>query len=87
MALYWHQNFMRSNGGRLVSWKEYVEAICGRFGGHKDPLEKLTDLKQEGDLETYIRDFDILWNRVEIDERYVLICSCLLENTNLYKKF
>jgi hypothetical protein len=24
-------------------------------------------------LETYIRDFDILWNRVEIDERYVLI--------------
>ena len=73
MALYWHQNFMRSNGGRVVGWNEYVEAICGRFGGHKDPLEELKDLKQEGDLETYIKDFDILWNRAEIDERYALI--------------
>ena len=50
-----------------------MEAICGRFGGHKDPLEELKDLKQEGNLETYIRDFDILWNRTEIDERYALI--------------
>jgi hypothetical protein len=24
-------------------------------------------------LETYIKDFDILWNRAEIDERYALI--------------
>jgi hypothetical protein len=31
MTLYWHQNFMRSNGGRLVTYDEYVEAICGRF--------------------------------------------------------
>jgi len=47
-----------------------VEAICERFGGHKDPLDELKDLKQEGDLETSIKDFDILWNRAEIDERY-----------------
>jgi hypothetical protein len=73
MALYWHQNFMRSNGGRVVIWNEYVEAICRRFGGHKDPLEELKDLKQEGNLETYIKDFDILWNRAAIDERYALI--------------
>nr|TKR68966.1 hypothetical protein D5086_0000309060 [Populus alba] len=72
-ALYWHQNFMRSNGDRVVTWSEYVEAICGRFGGHKDPLEELKDLKQDGELEAYIKDFDVLWNRAEIDERYALI--------------
>ena len=64
---------MRSNGDRVVTWSEYVEAICGRFGGYKDPLEELKDLKQEGELEAYIKDFDILWNRAEIDERYALI--------------
>ena len=56
-----------------MTWKKYVEGLCGRFGGHKDPLEELKDLKQEADLETYIRDFDIIWNRAEIDERYTLI--------------
>nr|TKS06826.1 hypothetical protein D5086_0000120230 [Populus alba] len=73
MALYWHPNFMHSNSDKVVTWNEYVEAICERFGGHKDPLEELKDLKQEGELEVYIKDFDILWNRVEIDERYALI--------------
>ena len=34
-----------------------MEALYGRFGGHKDLLEELKDLKQEGDLETYIKDF------------------------------
>ena len=35
MVLYWHQNYMYSNGDRVVTWSEYVEAICGRFGGYK----------------------------------------------------
>jgi hypothetical protein len=90
MALYWHQNFMRSKGGQVVTWKEYVEGLCERFGGHKDPLEELKDLKQEGDLETYIRDFDILWNRAEIDERYALIFflgGLEIEIKNLVKMF
>jgi hypothetical protein len=61
MALYWHQNFMRSREGQLVSWNEYVEIMCSRFRrGHKDPLEELKDLRQLSDLETYIRDIDIL---------------------------
>ena len=73
MTLYWHQNFMWSSGGRVGTWNEYVEAICERFDGQKDLLEELKDLKQEGNLETYIKDFDILWNRVEIDEKYALV--------------
>ena len=63
MALCWHQNYMRSLGGQIVPWPEYVEALCCRFGGERNPLEELIELKQKNDLETYIKDFDILWNR------------------------
>jgi hypothetical protein len=51
-GLYWHQNFVRHHPE--VLWNEYIEALCCRFGGHKDPLEELKDLKQKADLETYI---------------------------------
>jgi hypothetical protein len=64
---------MRSLGGRVVSWSEYVEALCCRFGGEKNPLEELIELKQKNDLETYIKDFDILWNRSEISEKNALV--------------
>jgi hypothetical protein len=41
MALFWYQNYMRSLGGQEVTCKEYVEALCARFGGQRDPLEEL----------------------------------------------
>jgi hypothetical protein len=46
VALYWHQNFLRSLGNQKASWEDYVEAICYRFGGQQDPLEELMELKQ-----------------------------------------
>lgn len=54
MALFWYQNYMRSLGGQEVTWEEYVEAPCARFGGQKDPLKELMELRQVGNLETYI---------------------------------
>jgi hypothetical protein len=33
---------------------------CDERGGGKNPLEELIELKQKNDLETYIKDFDIL---------------------------
>lgn len=73
MALYWHQNFMKSEGGQIVSWSKYIEAICYRFGGQKDPLEEFKDPRQMEDLKVYTRDFDILWNMIEISEKQALI--------------
>ena len=70
-ALYWHQNFVRHRPD--VQWSEYIEALCCRFGGQKDPLEELKDLKQKADLETYIQEFDILWNRAKMTERQALV--------------
>jgi len=60
VALYWHQNFLRTLGDQKTSWEEYVEAICYRFGERQDPLEELMELRQSGELEEYIQAFDIL---------------------------
>ena len=64
---------MRSIGNQVVTWNDYVEALYYRFGGQKNPLKELKDLKHEGDLETYIQDFDMLWNRAEIIEKQALV--------------
>lgn len=63
----------KSKSDQRVTWGEYVEAICCRFGGQNDPLKELKDLRQMRDLESYIMDFDILWNKAEISEKQALI--------------
>ena len=73
VALYWHQNFLRTLGDQKTSWEEYVEAICYRFGERQDPLEELMELRQSGELEEYIQAFDILWNKAEINEKQALV--------------
>lgn len=50
-----------------------MEALCAKFGGQVDPLKELMDLRQTGNLEVYIQDFDILWNKAEINEKQVMI--------------
>ena len=90
MALYWHQNYTRNLEGQEVTWTEYVDALCCRFGGQKDPLEELTEHKQGGDLEGYIRDFDMLWNRAQISEKQALVFflgGLEIEIKNLVKMF
>ena len=90
IALYWHQNFMRNLNNHRVSWGEYVEALCNRFGGQRDPMEDLIDLKQVGTLETYIHDFDVLWNKAGIGEKQALVIflgGLELEIKNTVKMF
>uniref|UniRef100_A0A6N2MPH0 Ty3 transposon capsid-like protein domain-containing protein n=1 Tax=Salix viminalis TaxID=40686 RepID=A0A6N2MPH0_SALVM len=91
MALYWHQNYTMNLKGQEVTWTEYVEALCCRFGGQRDPLKELTEHKQEGgDLELYIKDFDELWNRAHISERQALMFflgGLEFEIKNLVKMF
>jgi len=73
MALYWHQNFTRSTRGRVATWEEYTEALCGRFSGQQDHLKELMELRQTGSLEAYIQDFDVLWNKANISERQAML--------------
>lgn len=62
---------MRSLGNQRVSWEEHVEALYYKFGGQTDLIDELIDLKQDGDFESYIYDFDIVWNKVNIGEKQV----------------
>jgi hypothetical protein len=90
VALYWHQNFLRSLGNQKASWEDYVEAIYYRFGGQQDPLEELMELKQQGELEEYIQEFDILWNKAEMSEKQALVIflgGLELEIKNTVKMF
>ena len=50
-------------------WKHYAAGL----GGGGNPLEELIELKQKNDLETYIKDFNILWNRSKISEKNALV--------------
>jgi hypothetical protein len=48
------------------------------------------ELRQQGDLEEYIQDFDILWNKAEINEKQALVIflgSMELEIKNTVKMF
>ena len=90
MALYWHQNYTRSLEGHELTWAEYVEDLCCRFGCQRNPLEELTEHRQEGDLEEYIKNFDELWNRAQISERQALVFflgGLEVEIKNLVKMF
>ncbi|KAJ6862568.1 hypothetical protein NC652_039424 [Populus alba x Populus x berolinensis] len=73
LELYWHQNYTKNLEGHEVTWVEYVDALCCWFGDQKDPLEELIEHKHEGDLEGYIRDFDMLWNRAQISKKQALV--------------
>jgi len=73
MALYWHQNFTQSLEDREATWEEYTEALCDRFGCQQNPLEELMELRQTDNLETYIQDFDILWNKADISEKQAMV--------------
>lgn len=72
------------------TWTEYVDALCCRFGGQRDPLEELTEHKQKGDLESYIKDFDMLWKMAQIIEKQALVFfleGLEIEIKNLVKMF
>jgi hypothetical protein len=60
-------------GRQETTWADYVEALCYRFGGQKNPLEELTEHKQAGELEGYIKEFDMLWNRAQVSEKQALV--------------
>ena len=71
MALYWHQNYTRNLEGNEVTWAEYVDALCCRFGGSKGSGTHRT--QGGGKLEEYIRDFDVLWNKAQISKKQALV--------------
>lgn len=75
-----------------------MDALCSRFRGQKNPSEELMELRQVGNLETYIQNFDMLSNRAEVNEKSALVffirglgveiknLAKLQENTLIYRR-
>jgi hypothetical protein len=63
-ALVWFQELKANN--EVSPWKDFVRAIQIRLGRglYNDPIETLSKLKQEGSLEDYKNQFDILTLKV-----------------------
>lgn len=64
-ALVWFQELKASN--TISSWPEFVEVIQTRFGrgSSYDPMENLSNLKQDALLEDYKNKFDMLALKVQ----------------------
>lgn len=74
-ALVWFQELKASN--EVSSWTDFVLVIQIRFGQgpYDDPMEALSKLKQEGSLEEYKNQFDILALKVHrLPDEHKLNC-------------
>jgi hypothetical protein len=74
-ALVWFQELKASN--EITTWTDFVRAIQIRFGRgpYDDPMETLSKLKQDGSLDDYKNQFDILALKVQcLPDEYKLSC-------------
>jgi uncharacterized lipoprotein YddW (UPF0748 family) len=51
---------MKSLGGRLCHGQSIYRPYVAGLEGDRNPLKELIKLKKKNNLETYIKDFDIL---------------------------
>lgn len=63
-----HQHFIKINGEN-VEWQVYEQAVEQRFGHiYEDPMGELKNLKQNGPVQVYQDQFEVLLNQVELIE-------------------
>ena len=59
----------------FVSWEQFTQRMLDRFGGpiDNDPATRLFRLKQEGEIEDYVNEFEALRNQVTgVDEKNLI---------------
>ena len=74
-ALQWHKNFVK-NKVRAPEWQEYREAMKARFGvlAYDDPMAEMKKLKQTGSFQEYLKAFEFLMDRAQLNEDQALSC-------------
>lgn len=71
-ALVWHQQFLKLHGDD-VAWEVYEAAILQRFGlAYEDPMAELKNLKQDGTVQAYQEQFELLPSKVDIAETHAI---------------
>ncbi|KAD2393740.1 hypothetical protein E3N88_40717 [Mikania micrantha] len=76
IALLWHQSFVQSRGGSIegMSWGEYKGFINSRFAEvlGQDAMGALANLKQQGTLRDFCKQFDLALTKVTICDEYAV---------------
>ncbi|KAJ7959978.1 Retrotransposon gag protein [Quillaja saponaria] len=78
-ALHWHQAYMGTLAGRLITWNQYVTDMSHRFANasFEDPV---ADLKQWGSVKDYQDQFERILSQAIIPENFAI--SCFLSGLN-----
>lgn len=55
----WFEGLIRGNE-ILISWEEFSQSICKRFGGKDDIVEEFNKLVQDKSMDDYVEKFEEL---------------------------
>ena len=62
-ALQWQKLFLKNRGeSPLPRWHDYISALTVRIGNRvfEDPISDLMKLRQNGELNDYLEEFDVI---------------------------
>ncbi|GJT41734.1 retrotransposon-related protein [Tanacetum coccineum] len=78
-ALEWHKQFVKIRGENVL-WPEYEKEITARFNSvFEDPMVEIKNLKQDGEVKVYQEQFEVLLNRLDLNESYAEATLALLK--------
>nr|GEV85514.1 cytochrome P450 [Tanacetum cinerariifolium] len=71
-ALEWHKQFLKIHGENMLC-PVYEKEIIARFNSvFEDPMVEIKNLKQDGEVKVYQEQFEVLLNRLDLTESYVV---------------
>nr|GEV40447.1 hypothetical protein [Tanacetum cinerariifolium] len=71
-ALECHKQFVKFHGENML-WNVYEKEIVGRFNKvFEDPMVEIKNLKRDVEVKVYQEQFEVLLNRLELVESYVV---------------
>nr|GEU61541.1 hypothetical protein [Tanacetum cinerariifolium] len=82
-ALEWHTQFLKIHGENVL-WPDYEKEILARFSSvFEDPMVKLKNLKQDGEVKVYQEQFEVLLNRLDLTESYADVTLALTKTKHV----
>ena len=59
-----------------IKWKYYTQALGAKFREliYEDPMSDLKNLRQEGNLQAYIENFEQVLHKVNMSPEYSMSC-------------
>ncbi|KAJ7960281.1 Ty3/gypsy retrotransposon protein [Quillaja saponaria] len=75
-VLHWHQAYMRSVMGRVLTWTQYIADMGHRFANtaFEDPVAELVRLKHWGTVTDYQDKFERMLSQTVIPENFAISC-------------